>query len=424
VSTESGQSHNARALIYADEFRREVDRARDGLRGLLSFAVGTPSVADVGELLRLASAQPAAPPDLTVREEDIFYLGYTSGTTGRPKGAVVTHRNRALAYHYWALEYGITGVDTALHVGPFHHTAPFTFTLTQLYRGGCVVIMPKFDAENTLRTLARERVTWSFMAPYMFNALIPLIVEHGSRVDLSHLRFLISGASALPTPTKRGLLESLPNVGLHEFYGATEAGVITNLRPEDQHRKIRCVGRAVPDAEIRILAEDGAEAPPGEVGDIWIRSPTLFDGYFNAPEKTREAFRDGWATLGDVGRVDDEGYLYIVDRRKDVIKSGGVNIFPAEIEEVVLAHPGILEVAVIGIPDARWGEAVHAVLVRRPGSTVTYEELLAHCRGSLSSYKLPKSIEFREALPRNPAGKILKRELRDEFRTRNEATMN
>jgi len=215
-------------------------------------------------------------------------------------------------------------------------------------------------------------------------------------------------------------MRALPRVGLHEFYGATEAGIITNLRPEDQRRKTRCVGRPVLDSEVRILTEDGGPVEPGAVGDIWLRSPTLFEGYFNAPDKTQHAIRGGWVNIGDVGRIDEEGYLYIADRKKDVIKSGGVNIFPTEIEEVILSHPRVLSAAVIGIPDQRWGEAVHAVVVPRPGCEITAQELLTYCRRVLSGYKLPKSVEFRSSLPLSPAGKILKRQLRDEFRARSE----
>jgi acyl-CoA synthetase (AMP-forming)/AMP-acid ligase II len=410
----------ARGLIYGDEYRAEVDRARSSVPRLLTFAIGNSAAADEGELLHLAQAQPTDAPKAAVRESDVFYLGYTSGTTGRPKGAAITHRNRALAFHYWALEYGIGSTDTALHVCPFHHTAPLTFTVTQLYMGGRVVIMPRFDPERVFRALAADGVTWSFMVPYMYNELIPLITAAHESIALSPLRFLISGGSALPTPTKAALMAGLPKVGLHEFYGATEAGIITNLRPEDQGRKIRCVGRPVLDSEVRVLTEDGRPAQTGEVGDIWIRSPTLFNGYFNAPEKTNEAIRDGWATIGDIGRLDSEGYLYIVDRKKDVIKSGGVNIFPAEIEEVILSHPSVLSAAVIGVPDERWGEAVHAVVVPRSGRAVTAQELIEFCRGTLSGYKLPKSVEFRTSLPLSPAGKILKRQLREELLTRAE----
>jgi acyl-CoA synthetase (AMP-forming)/AMP-acid ligase II len=202
---------------------------------------------------------------------------------------------------------------------------------------------------------------------------------------------------------------------LFEFYGATEAGTITALRPEDQRRKTRCVGKPVLGAEVKVVGTDGDPVARGEVGEIFLKTPSIFEGYFNAPEKTAAAFRGGWCTLGDLGRLDDEGYLYIVDRLKDVIKSGGVNIYPSEIEEVILTHPDVLEAAVIGVPDERWGEAVHAIVVVRAGRQFDALELIGYCRGRLADYKVPKSAEAREELPHSPAGKILKRTLRDAF---------
>ncbi|HET7875145.1 MAG TPA: AMP-binding protein, partial [Methylomirabilota bacterium] len=375
---------------------------------------GDASPEDLASLADLESA-PADEPPGAVSERDLFYLGYTSGTTGRPKGAMVTHRNRALAYHYWALEYGIGEHDVALHAGPFHHTAPFGFTLTQLWMGGQVVILPSFDPLEALRSMAAASVTWSFMVPYMLNAVLHLPAEQHRSHRPRALRFLISAASPLPTATKEGLLARFPEVGLHEFYGATEAGVVTNLRPEDQRRKVRCVGKPILDTEVKVVGPTGEKVKPGEIGELYIKGPTLFDGYFNAPEMTAAAIRDGWSTLGDLAYLDEEGYVYIVDRVKDVIKSGGVNIFPTEIEEALTSHPAVYEAAVVGVPDERWGEAARAIVVLRSGAAADAAAILAHCRGLLADYKIPKAVEFRDSLPRNPAGKVLKRVLRDEF---------
>lgn len=405
----------AEGVIFAAAFREALEEARAHLGGLRSIVVGEALGQDLGALEDLVNSASADEPAAPVSEHDLFYLGYTSGTTGKPKGAMVTHRNRSLAYHYWALEYGIGRDDVALHAGPFHHTAPFGFTLTQLYLGGRVAILPAFDPAAALATVDAAQVSWTFMVPYMYNALLAMPAAERARYRLQSLRFFISAASPLPTATKEGLLQAFPHVGLHEFYGATEAGVVTNLRPDEQRRKVRCVGKAILDTEVKVLTAEGTEAAPGEVGELYIKSPTLFDGYFNAPDKTAEVFRDGWCTLGDLARRDGDGYVYIVDRVKDVIKSGGVNIFPTEIEEALCMHPAVFEAAVIGVPDDRWGEAVHAVVVAKAGTAVSEEELLGHCRGVLAGYKRPKSIEFRTELPRNPAGKVLKRSLREEF---------
>jgi acyl-CoA synthetase (AMP-forming)/AMP-acid ligase II len=352
--------------------------------------------------------------DTSVSEWDVFYLGYTSGTTGRPKGAMISQRNRSLAYHYWALEFGLLEKDISLHCGPFHHTAPFTFTLTQLYLGGQVVILEQFDAELALRQINEHRVSWMFAVPFMYERILALSSDHISAYNTSSLRMMISGGSALATPTKEGILKNFPKCELHEFYGATEAGVITNLRPPDQVRKRRCVGRPVLDTEVSIRNESGQVLPVGEIGEIWLRGPTIFSGYHEAPEKNKAVFDGDWCTLGDVGRLDDEGYLYIVDRSKDVIKSGGVNIYPIEIEEVILSLKGVLEVAVVGVTDSQWGEAVHAVIVTQADVSLDSKVLMSHCRNQLAGYKVPKSIEFRSELPRNANGKVLKRVLREE----------
>lgn len=404
----------ARAVIYGAEFADVVREAKREVPDVLTIGADTVTDGDVGSLSDISNC-PDTDPGVEVLENDIFYLGYTSGTTGFPKGAIVTHRNRSLAYRYWAIEYKFGSDDRYLHPGPFHHSVQLGFTLAQLSQGGTVSILSKFDAENALRVMHEDRITWSFMVPFMYNAILALPQNVRDGFDLSALRTFISAASPLPTAVKDGLLDAFPSVGLNEFYGATEAGVVTNLKPCDQRRKIRCVGKPILDMEIRIVDDDGAELPAGTVGHLFMKGPTLFDGYYGAADKTASAFRDGWCTLGDLARKDEEGYLYIVDRVKDVIKSGGVNIFPSEIEEVLALHPAVFEVSVVGIPDATWGEAAHAIVVPKVDASLSGDELLAYCRGLLAGYKIPKSLEFRADLPRNPGGKVLKRVLRDEF---------
>lgn len=364
------------------------------------------------ELDRLIAAASAGWVEPQAAEDDLLYLGYTSGTTGRPKGAMVSQRNRALAYHYWALEFGIGREDVCLHCGPFHHTAPFTFALTQLFMGGEVILLDAFDAPAAARAIAERGVSWAFMVPFMLERLLETELDAAAA---NRLRMLISGASPLSTRTKNTLLQRLPGVALHEFYGATEAGVVTNLRPEDQRRKLRCVGQPVAEIEIQIRDDQGRPVTqPDVIGDIWMRGPTLFAGYFDDPVKTAEVSDGAWCTLGDIGRIDDEGFLYLLDRRKDVIKSGGVNIYPIEIEEVILQEPGVLECAVVGVPDDRWGEAACAFYVpREPDRQSEIDQRVRElCRGGLADYKRPKQFRSVAALPRNANGKVLKRELR------------
>ncbi|MCA0326634.1 MAG: AMP-binding protein [Proteobacteria bacterium] len=404
------------------ELRRQVDDC--GAKVLISDQGFRQQVADAEfpETMRIvhdrvalermvaqASADWQAP---QAREDDLFYLGYTSGTTGKPKGAMITQRNRALAYHYWALEFGIGSQDVGLHCGPFHHTAPFTFTLTQLFMGGQVVVLDSFDAEAASVAIARHGVTWSFMVPFMLERVLETTLDRDSAPTL---RMLISGASPLSTRTKTRVLDRFPGVSLHDFYGATEAGVVTNLRPEDQLTKTRCVGVPIAEIEVQIRDEQGHTITEHDViGDIWLRGPTLFAGYFNDPVKSAEVSDGPWCTLGDVGHLDQDGYLYLVDRRKDVIKSGGVNIYPIEIEEVILREQGVRECAVTGLPDERWGEATTAFLVLQDAANqeLVHRHVQELCQSSLADYKRPKAFRFLSALPRNANGKVLKRELR------------
>ena len=405
----------ANVLLYDSSFFQVATNAASQITGLRMFEVGTPHLNHVIRFDTVVSTQSAEPPDVQVKEDDLLVLQYTSGTTGRPKGAIITHRNRSLAFLHWPTIFGYGPSDVILHAGPLHHSAPMGMTLSQLCLGGRAVMMRTFDPSEAIRLVAQENVTWAFLIPYMYSMICNWADEHASDLSLPNLRILLSGASPLPTPVKNRILQTFPNAGLFEFYGATEAGTITTLRPEDQNRKIRSVGKPVLGAEIKITDPDHRTLPVGNVGEIWLRTPSLFSGYYKSPDKTEAAFRGDWCTLGDLGRLDDEGYLYIVDRIKDVIKSGGVNIYPSEIEEVALQHPNILEVAVIGIPHERWGEAVHLIAVVRPDKTLQIDELLIFCRTNLADYKVPKSAEFCEQLPRSSAGKILKRTLREPF---------
>jgi acyl-CoA synthetase (AMP-forming)/AMP-acid ligase II len=400
----------AKAIIFDDIFSNTLLEASLPKEVISICRNGNSSELDFDELIDHASSG-----NLTAQanESDLFYLGYTSGTTGKPKGGMITQRNRALAYHYWALEFGITSDDIALHCGPFHHTAPFTLTLTQLFMGGQVVLLDSFDAKAALQAIAKYGVTWAFMVPFMLERVLEEKRNQLDDLDFSSLKMLISGASPLSTRTKEAICEEFLGSGLHEFYGATEAGVVTNLKPKDQSRKIRCVGQPVAELEIQIRDEEGNVKKPNEIGDIWLRGPTLFEGYFNDPIKTAEVKQNDWCNLGDIGRVDEEGFLYLIDRRKDVIKSGGVNIYPIEIEEVILRDTAVKECAVVGMSDQRWGESTQAFIVTDESIETIGVRLNSLCQQYLADYKRPKKIHRIDSLPRNANGKVLKRVLRE-----------
>ena len=315
-------------------------------------------------------------------------------------------------YLYKVLDYALGQGEITLNPGPFWHTAPRNFTSLALYMGGTAVVMKSFDPVEYLRLVQKHRVTYSFLVPTMFSAILAL-PDHQA-YDTSSLRVLLSGGSPLPTPVKEAALKRFGPV-LNEFYAATETLIITSIAAKDMARKSRAVGPPAWDVFLKLLDEDGREVPPGQVGEIYLQGPSLFSGYFRDEEKTAAAFRDGWFTLGDMGRLDEEGFLYIVDRRTDMVISGGENIYPSEIEEVLLHHPKIAEVAVIGVPDPTWGEALKAVVVLKPGQESSLEEIQQYCGQRLADYLKPRSVEFVAELPRSPVGKILKRKLRDQY---------
>ncbi len=362
----------------------------------------------------MMSAKPRRP-DRHPDEWDVFSIPYTAGTTGNPKGVLLPHRSRALAFFGMAVEYGCYSPrDRALAIAPMFHGAGFAFAMAPVFFGGSLDILPSFDPEPVLRRLKEGGCTNTFMVPTHFNALFGLGAKTLEAYRKLELGTIISNAAPLPQATKERIVDYFGDGVLYECYGSTEGGIVTNLPPPDQLRKEQCVGLPFPCTYVRLLGEDGREVPAGEVGELYSSSPYLFNGYWRKPRETRDAFRDGWLSVGDLARKDEEGYVYLVDRKKDMIISGGVNIYPREIEEVLAAHGAVAETAVIGVPDDYWGEAIKAYVVLRGGESASADDLLEYCSGNLARYKLPKSFEFLDALPRNAAGKILKRQLRSD----------
>jgi acyl-CoA synthetase (AMP-forming)/AMP-acid ligase II len=362
---------------------------------------------DYERLLAGASAEPG---DDGVQPEDTLYVGYTSGTTGTPKGALVSHRAIVVGYLYKALDYGLTAADVSLCPGPFWHSAPRDFASLALYLGGTCVVTRGFDAAEYEALVEKHRVTFSFLVPTMLQMLAVL----DTRRDVSSLRALISGGSPLPNVVKAQALKRYGPI-LHEFYGATETRIITSITAEELARKERSVGRPIRDVEIRILDEARNDVPVGQSGEVFVRGPGLFSGYLDDPERTRMSHHGDWFSLGDIGRLDSDGYLYLVDRKQDMIISGGENIYPNDVEEIIAAFPGVKEVAVIGIPDTTWGELVTAIVVPQPGATIDVQALVDFCAARLPAYMKPRRVEFATELPRNPVGKVLRRVLREPY---------
>jgi acyl-CoA synthetase (AMP-forming)/AMP-acid ligase II len=339
---------------------------------------------------------------------------YTSGTTGRPKGATRTGTDPETVFALLGELRFRPGEEVYLTTGPLYHSGPLMFAMLAHSLGGNIVILPKFEPSAWLRLVAEHRATNTFSAPTQLKRIVSLPPGELERADMSSMRILVANAAPVPFALKEEVIEKLGDGFLFEIYGSTELGVVSVLPPEDQLRKPGSCGRPYGGIEVRIVRDDGTEAPTREPGELFIRTRLAMDGYHQSDERLAELDDVDWKSVGDVAYLDDEGYIYICDRKKDMIISGGVNIYPAEIEAVLHHHPQVLDVAVIGVPDDEWGERVYAIVQPR-GETIDLDELDAFATERLASYKRPRGYEVRAELPRTESGKLLKRVLRDEF---------
>ncbi|MDR5682650.1 MAG: long-chain fatty acid--CoA ligase [Armatimonadota bacterium] len=362
-----------------------------------------PWAAAYGEL----SADPPAPAG---GFDDPLLIMYTSGTTGRPKGAVLTQRTQLWNSINIGTAVRLTSDDVTLNVLPMFHIGGIgLFALPTLHVGGTAVLQRRFDPEEAVRLLEEHRVSAMFGVPSIY--LMLLESEAFRRADVSGVRFSCGGA---PCPLR--IIEAFQERGLlfQQGYGLTETAPTCLILPaEDAFRKAGSAGKPAVHVQARVVDDDGREVPPDAVGEVWTRGPNLFSGYWRRPRETEEAFEGDWFKTGDLARRDAEGFFYIVDRKKDMIISGGENIYPAEVEDVLYRHPAVAEAAVIGVPHERWGEVPKAIVVLRPGHALTADELFRFCEPHLARYKIPRLLEVVPALPRNAAGKVLKRVLRE-----------
>ena len=347
-------------------------------------------------------------------------LMYTSGTTGRPKGAIRSHAGSTLIALATALEMGFSADDTGLLVMPMCHANSLYFGTTFVHLGATVIVDDhrSFDPEALLATLARERVTFTSLVPTHYIMILALPEEVKARYDMSSVGKLMISSAPARKATKVAILEYFTNGRLYELYGSTEAGWVTLLRPHEQLQKLGSVGREwAGSGAIRLLDVDGREVPDGEVGELFSRTAYVFDGYWRNPEKTAEAFRGQWCSVGDMARRDEDGYIWLVDRKSNMIISGGENIYPSEVEGVLGSHPKVKDVAVIGIPHDKWGETVQAVIVLHDGQQADASEIQAWSRERLAAFKCPRAISFiaDADMPRTATGKILHRVLRQRY---------
>jgi acyl-CoA synthetase (AMP-forming)/AMP-acid ligase II len=353
-----------------------------------------------------------SPPEVWVKDDDDAFILYTSGTTGYPKGAMMSHKNMNINALTMVLESGLEFDDRHLCVAPLFHSAALCATLMHANVGATTIIMRDFEVVDLLRIISKEKITYSFLVPAMWIAALnsPALKQY----DTTSLRIAGTGGAIMPVAVKKKIMEQFPNAGTFDTFGQTEMSpCTTTLKPRDAIRKEGSVGRPLINVEVRVVDYNMKDLPVGEVGEIVYRGPNMFKGYYSNPEQTAEAFEGGWFHSGDLVRQDEEGFIYVVDRKKDMIISGGENIYPAEIEEVLYAHPDILEVAIIGVPDEKWGETVKAFIALKEGKSMEEEEVINYCTEHLARYKRPRYVQFVKALPRNAAGKVLKRALRE-----------
>lgn len=413
----------AAAVIAGPEFRELIDTVRTEVPVAAGRFVTIGARAE-GWLSYEDLIQGSTPrlPFETVLPEDTCALLYTSGTTGRPKGAVRSHEGSALIAMATALEMSFTRDDTALLVMPMCHANSLYFGLTFIYMGATCVIDDRrsFDPEALLAVLAHEKITFTSLVPTHFIMVLALPDDVKNRYDVGSVGKLMVSSAPARKDTKLAILEYFRNGNLYELYGSTEAGWVTLLRPQEQISKLGSVGREwAGSGPIRLLDEQGQEVPDGEVGELFSRTSYVFDGYWKNTEKTAEAFRGDWCSVGDMARRDEDGYIWLVDRKSNMLISGGENIYPSEVESVLGEHPKVKEVAVIGMPHEKWGETVHAVVVLHDGQESDSKELTLWCKQRLAGFKCPRSVSFVENsdMPRTATGKILHRELRQTLAT-------
>ena len=419
----------AQALIVQDDLLGAIEEIRADLpisndRFVHFGGAHTPAGYASYEAL-LAKARDSEPA-IDVLPDDPWMLMYTSGTTGRPKGAIRTHGAGALLSLTTAVELGLTRADTALLVMPMCHANSLYFASTLTYCGGACAIYSRksFDPEHCLRTLADSGATFTSMVPTQYVMMLDLpAAVRAAHVTDRITKLMISSAPAR-RDTKQAVMEFFRNSGLFELYGSTEAGWVTMLHPDEQFSKLGSVGReCVGSGLIRLLDDSGREVADGEVGELHSRTPYAFAGYWKLPEKTREAFRGPYCSVGDMARRDGEGFYYLVDRKSNMIISGGENIYPSEVEEVLGAHPKVKDTAVIGAPNPKWGEQVHGVVVLRDGASATESELLDWCRTRIAGFKRPRTISIIAdvEMPRTATGKIQHRILKARMATQHGA---
>jgi acyl-CoA synthetase (AMP-forming)/AMP-acid ligase II len=414
---------DATLVVVDAEYAPVVASVRDRLPKVRGFVGFRATIEDTGlpdgfvpwdDVLASGSEDEPGAPDASAVGAQMLY---TSGTTGKPKGALRTTTNAQIVLALLG-ELGFQmGNEVHITTGPMYHSGPLAFVSLAHSAGSPIVVLRRFDPEAWLNAVKLHEVTNTFSAPTQLKRIVSLPEAVLATADCSSMRCLIANAAPVPYALKQEVIEKLGDGFLFEVYGSTEMGIITVLRPEDQLRKPGSCGKPYGGIEFRIVKDDGTLAAPGEQGELFMSTGLAMDGYHRTEEQLTEYEGGRWKSVGDIAYADDEGYLYICDRKKDMIISGGVNIYPAEIEAVLHGHPSVLDVAVFGIPDDEWGESVYCIVQAKLGEDLDLDDLRAFAEANMAKYKVPRGWEVRDELPRTDAGKLLKRVLRDEFWT-------
>ena len=418
------------AVIFDHAYKAAVAAVRPALDSVKSFICidGTANGAEDYESVLAASS--AAPPRLRAQPDDTAFIIYTSGTTGRPKGVMHSHRGQILSALSFCMDGSIDQNDRIVIANPLFHAGGKWMQLGHHFRGCTVYLQRQFDAGVLLETIERERITATLLPATMLRA----VLDHPDFAwrDLSSLRTLYYAAGPTPVPLLRRALAAFGPI-LIQYYGGTEAGGVGTAMLKHHHahddpavlaRRLASAGQPKPLARVRIVREDGTDCDVDEPGEIIVHSDAHMQGYWNNPAATAETLRDGWIYTGDIGTRDRDYFIYVIDRKKEMIISGGANIYAREVEDALHCHPAVLEAAVIGVPDEKWGEAVHAVVAKQPGATVTANDLIEHCRSLIASYKKPSGVTFVADLPKQENGKIDKLALRAPFWAGRERRVN
>jgi fatty-acyl-CoA synthase len=416
----------SKAFICSEEFLEEVDSVRDGFEQVGSnrfIFVGEKAKTPAGYLNYegIIAAASSQEPEVKVEPRDTWIHLYTSGTTGRPKGVIRSHESYTAFYMINDIDFGFRPEDIGMIVMPLCHVNSTNYSFVFTYIGGGVYIhrATNYDPKELLEVMEREKVTFTSLVPTHYIMMLNLTKDVRTKFDLSSVRQLLISSAPARRETKLGIMEMFPNAQLFEAYGSTEAGLVTLLKPHEQLAKLGSIGTECAGTDlIKLLDENGDPVPRGQVGELYSRGPMMFDEYWKLPEKTASSFRGEYFSAGDMARQDEDGYFYIVDRKDNMIITGGEKVYPSDVESVVASHPGVLDVAVIGVPDEKWGEAVKAVVIPKdPARAPTEAEIIDFTKGKLAGYRRPKSVDIikPEEMPRTATGKIIHRLLRERY---------